>query len=367
MNGTKVLLDEIEIQLRNIDTGHLHTIYIDVFDTSLSRKWYAALNGLLENKNHLEKNYCFMGFADYARNGEYILNKVNESIAAINEADLGYVINDNFTMDNSLESGEVGPNLPGRKIIHDKFNWLHRYFEDLQGTFGHGGSGSSFYNRADPKTKWHIRQLNLLCHEFESWALSYRKVIEAPEWQRPSTLMCWINAPRFELTEEDYESFGIETLNRPYGGVHVGVNKAVGKHHWEVFVDEGDAYDRSKDETVTSVLRPQSQAAGDFDIEWGKGVAEFSFHKEKIEKFQQWLIKNGWDPEDKSLTIGHPQVGQVNLIKSFGTSDPATGWEILNNHLDVYSVHTSEARAEYPYHWSDKDYMEQQVKALGGR
>jgi len=33
--------------------------------------------------------------------------------------------------------------------------------------------------------------------------------------------------------------FGVETMNRSLGGVYVGVNKAVGKHHWEVFNDEG--------------------------------------------------------------------------------------------------------------------------------
>lgn len=367
MNGGRALLDEMRIQLRNINTGQLHTLYIDVFDDSLSRKWYAALNELLANHYHLEKNYCFLGFAESARDGEYILNKVNESISAINAANLGYHIDDHFTMENSIQSGDVGFNLPGRKIIHDKFNWLHRYFEDLQGTFGAGGGVSSYYEKADAKTRWHIRQLNLLCHEFESWALSYRKIIQAPEWQRPSQLMCWLNAPRFELTEEDYESFGIETLNRPLGGVHVGVNKAVGKHHWEVFVDEGDEYDRSKDETVTTVLRSQTQAAGDFDIEWGKGVADFQFQKDQLERFRQWLIKNDWDPDDKSLTIGHPQVGQVNLLKSFGIEDYHYVWDILYKHLDVYSVQTSEQRAEYDYHWSDPDYMEQQLQALGGR
>jgi hypothetical protein len=43
----------------------------------------------------------------------------------------------------------------------------------------------------------------------------------------------------FALEPEDYELFGIETINRKLGGVYLGVNKAVGKHHWEVFNDEG--------------------------------------------------------------------------------------------------------------------------------
>jgi hypothetical protein len=368
MNGGNQLLDEMRIQLRDVDTGHLHTLYIDVYDTSLSRKWYAALNDLLANNNHLEKNYCFLGFAESPRNGQYILDQVNHSIDAINLADIGYRIDDNFTLENSIEAGPVGPGLPGRKIIHDKFNWLHRYFEDLQGTSGSSGSGpTDYYLRGSPETRWHIRQLNLLCHEFESWALSYRKIIEAPEWQRPSQLMCWINAPRFELTDEDLDSFGMDALVKDLGGVTVGVNKAVGKHHYEVFTDEGDNYDRATDTSITTVLRAQSQAAGDFDIEWGKSTRDYSFQIEHLEKFRAWLIKNGWDPEDPQLTLGHPKVAQVDLIKSFGVDDPQYIWETLYKHLDVYSVQTSEQHAEYPYHWSDVHYMDQQVNALTGR
>ena len=140
---------------------------------------------------------------------------------------------------------------------HDHMNNLHRYFEDLQGV---SGNMSEYFLQADSTIRWHIRQLNLLCHEFESWALSYRKELEAPDWRRPSQLMCWLRAPRFELEEEDYELFGIDTIARDLGGVYVGVNKAVGKHHWEVFNDEGR--DSRIGELVTSTLRSQTEAAG---------------------------------------------------------------------------------------------------------
>ena len=165
-----------------------------------------------------------MGFPDNARSGPYILQQINRSIQAINNADLGYMINDEFSMENSITHDPVGRRVVGRNIRHEKFNQLHRYFEDLQGT---SGNISKYYHRADASTRWHIRQLNLLCHEFECWALSWRKQLEAPDWMRPSTLMCWLKAPRFILDEEDYQLFGVETLNRPLGGVFVGVNVGV--------------------------------------------------------------------------------------------------------------------------------------------
>ena len=356
-NGmNQLLLDVIEMDLKDL------TVYVDVYDSSLARKWLAALNNLIKHNYHLEKNYCFMGFVDHQRNGEYILDQVNRSIAAINSANIGYQIDDYFDMTNTISDNLEYRRHIGRNIIHNKFNQLHRYFEDLQGV---SGNISSFYNQANAETRWHIRQLNLLCHEFESWALSYRKQIEAPEWMCPSQLMCWLNAPRFVLDEADYELFGIDTINRPLGGVFVGVNKAVGKHHFEVFNDEGR--DSRVGELVSSTLKSQTEAAGDFDIEWGRSSAEFEWQQRKLREFKEWLLVNGFNPEDKSLTIGHPQVGQVNLIKSFGTEDYQQIWSQLNTRLNVTAIRTSDATVAYPYTWSDADYQAQQIKSLQGR
>jgi hypothetical protein len=346
MHGIDPLLDQITITLDN-----KLKVYVNVHDNSLSRKWLAALNDLLNNRYHLEKNYCWFGFADGPRNGEYLLDQINASIAHINSADLNYVISDHFSMENSVTvNGGVN---------HEHFNQLHRYFEDLQGV---NGSISSYYTCAAATTRWHIRQLNLLCHEFESWQLSWRKKHTAPEWQRPSQLMCWLNAPRFELTAEDYELFGIETINRNLGGVYVGVNKAIGKHHWEVFQDEGR--DSRVHELTTTTLRSQTLAAGDFDIEWGRDTGGFEWKQKELADFRQWLTVNGFDPEDPSLTIGHPKVAQVDLARSFSTEDPHEIWAVLNTHLDVFSVATPTVRCEYPYRWSDSDYQQQQTRIL---
>ena len=357
MNGTTTLLDQIEIDLKNNKTNELLTVYIDVFDSSLSRKWLTALNNLIENNYHLEKNYCFHGFIESERNAEYITDQMNQSIAAINQANLGYQIDDHFTVENTIVPGPITDGGSNGDVVHDKLNQLHRYFEDLQGTSGHM---SEYYNRADNQTKWHIRQLNLLCHEYESLVLSMRKAVHAPEWRRPSQLMCWLNAPRFVLDNDDFELFGIESINRPLGGVFVGVNKAVGKHHYEVFRDEGSIGHRI-DELTTTTLRSQTEAAGDFDIEWANDSGKYHWQIKSLEAFRIWLIDNGFDPEDKTLTIGHPQVGQVDLIKSFGSIDYNVIWAKLGSHLNVYNIRTNSASATYKYDWTDIDYKDQQI------
>jgi hypothetical protein len=355
------LLDQIEIDL-GTPSDHI-TVYIDTWEHSLGCKWLTALNELIAKEYHLEKNYCFFGFADGPRNGALLIKEINNAIAVINAANLGYIIDDHFTIENSIIQGPVtGADGEGGDINHIKLNQLHRYFEDLQGV---SGAMSPFYTRADNQTRWYIRQLNLLCHEFESWVLSMKKKLTAPMWQRPSQLMCWLNAPRFNLEIEDYEPFGIETINRPLGGVFVGVNKAIGKHHWEVFVDEAH-YDPNMiiSNLTTTSMRSQLEAAGDFDIEWANNPGQHDWQKQHLVDFRQWLINNGFDPDDKSLTIGHPQVGQVDLKRSFGTKDYQGIWSQLEQHLNVLSIRTSAASVTYNYNWDDSDYAEQQIRKL---
>lgn len=357
MPGGKTL-EQVEIVLRS-NAGEYLPIYLDVFDSQLGHKWLSALSELLDKDYHLEKNYCFFGFPDGDRDGPYILDQINQSIASINSSDIGYHIDDWFDMTNTISDDPVHGRECGRNLIHDKFNRLHRYFEDLQGV---SGNTAAFYDRARPDTRWHIRQLNLLCHEFESWALSYRKQVEAPDWICPSQLMCWLNAPRFVLDERDYEHFGIDTLNRRTGGVYLGVNKAVGKHHWEVFNDEGR--DSRVGELVSSTLRSQTEAAGDFDIEWGRDPSAFPWRQSQMQDFRTWLKCNKFDPDDPALTIGHPQIGQIDLARSFGTENHADIIKYLNSYLDVFSVSVGRSCATYDYKWSDPDYMQRQIDRI---
>jgi hypothetical protein len=326
-------------------------VYIDVANNSLSRKWLAAVNDIIQKDLHLEKNYCWLGWTESARTAEYLCTQINRSIMAINASTLDYRIQDFFTPGTVIQAD--------LDIDHARMNQLHRYFEDLQGT---AGAMSSHYTAADDHTRWHIRQLNLLCHELESLVLSLRKAVQAPEWRRPSQLMCWLQAPRFELEAEDYDLFGINTINRSMGGVYVGVNKAVGKHHWEVFQDEGR--DSRIGELVTSGLRTQTQAAADFDIEWARDPGAYHWQIKKLAEFREWLERNGFDPDDASLTIGHPCIGQVDLMRSFGTQDWENIYSQLSQHQDVYRISTSTTSATYEYHWSDPDYTEQQIRSL---
>ena len=346
------MLDRIEIQLR--DKDRLLPVYFEVYDNSLSRKWLPAFENILNEGLHLEKNYCFFGFPDGPRNLDFLASEINRTIAAINGSSIDYMIKDHFTVANMTVvkySNRAEQNIT--TLNHDKLNQLHLYFEETQGV---SGAMSKHYDKADAETRWHIRQLNLLCHEAECLILSLGRHQSTPEWVRPSNVMCWLNAPRFILDDVDYNLFGIDTIARNHGGVYVGVNKAVGKHHFEVFCDEGG--DSRIDELTTTTLKPQTEAAGDFDIEWGKSTLREPFQQEKLKEFRTWLVANNFDPEDPSLTIGHPKIGQVDLNRSFSSTNFHEVLSILTQHLDVYSVRTSKSYAEYDYTWQDSKQLQ---------
>jgi len=347
------MLDRVEILLRN-KMGFVLPVFFDVYDNSLSRKWLRAFNDLLDNKLHLEKNYCFFGFPDSARNLDFLASEINRTIAGINGSSINYVIKDHFTVANMTHTHySERAQADIIDINHEKFNQLHLYFEETQGV---SGAMSKHYTNADAETRWYIRQLNLLCHEAECYIISLGRKQTTPEWIRPSNVMCWLHAPRFVLDSEDYNQFGVDTIARHQGGVYVGVNKAVGKHHYEVFCDEGG--DSRIDELTTTTLKPQTEAAGDFDIEWGNNTHNQPFMQAKLKEFRTWLKANNFDPDDPSLTIGHPKIGQVDLQKSFGSEHFEDILEKITQHLDVYSIKTSDAYAEYDYKWEDSKRLQ---------
>ena len=93
-------METIEIDLKG--PSGIITVYIDVADNSLSRKWLAALNDIIHRNLHLEKNYCWFGFVESKRNAEYICTQINRAIHAVNAAGLGYHIDDFFSPANTI-------------------------------------------------------------------------------------------------------------------------------------------------------------------------------------------------------------------------------------------------------------------------
>lgn len=326
---------------------------IDVADTDLGHRWYLALQEILQRNQYLEKNFCFLGFPDTPRDLEYICEELSWAKNEINNFFKGrYTIEENYT------PGDLCPD--GLEANQDLMNKLHNHFEILQGTVW---ELSDWYKEADYTTKFAIRQLNLLCHEAESLMLSKKKKATLPEWIRPSQITTFLNCTRYEFPEELKTTFNETSYDRVLGGVYLHWTQ-IGKTLFEVFRDEkGVDIDKATCDAITH-LRYYS---GEFDVEWGKDVVYGGaqpWHTKIIDDYREWLERNRFDTNDDQYNFGYHRVGQVDLLASFGTTNPFEIWELLSRHLDIHKISAGDACAVYQYNFNDPDYYQQQIDRL---
>jgi hypothetical protein len=91
---------------------------------------------------------------------------------------------------------------------------------------------------------------------------------------------------------------------------------------------------------------------------------EYPWHTIKNREFETWLVENNLDPKDPKLSLGYLQLGQVDLIRSFGTTDMFDVWDQLSQHLDIYSIEVDGIKHTFEYCWTDADYKQQQIDMM---
>lgn len=380
------MTSEITVTLRNpLDHDDLLPYYIKVHNNQLANDWVVALKKLLQSNNLLEKNFCFMGFPKTARNLELLckdlnaaifqINKFNTELHWINAGLESYFIEEYFVPD-SVRYGSEYP-VPSRfhpendhhhiqfiGLVEKKsiLNRLHNHFEVLQGTVK---GLSQYYIVADYETKYAIRQLNIICHEMETLILSQQKEINVPEWIRPSQITTWLHAPRYTLTDEHRQLFLQNGYDRRFGHVYMHWAQ-IGKTLFEVFRDEGAP---ELTDTVCEAITHLEYYSGEFDIEWGLDIVSgantrLPWHDEQQRLFKEWLIKNNLDPADPKLSLGYLPIGEVDLVKSFGTQNNFKIWDMLGAHLDIFSIQIDDVTKTYNYCWTDPKYKQMQIDMM---
>ena len=342
-------------------------------EDQLGHRWVEALKKNLKNKLVLEKNFCFLGFADSKRDLNFLCQELNQTITQINSfkfnppyEQIQPFSSDDFQYSSSLPTGLCpdGDEMskPGLRLKHEACNKLHRYFEDLQ---GQAWELSQYYKTADNNTKYAIRQLNNLCHEIENWVIANRKKIVDDEWIRTSQITTFLHAPRYELQKDDFDLFKLNRYNRELGGVYLHWSQ-IGKTLYEVFRDEDG---RKLDEATCSTINHQKYYSGEFVIEWGQTINEdtFSWKKEEMNDFRSWLTLNDYDWEDPKLSLGYIKLGQVDMKLSFQNKPFLDVYNIMKNNLNIKSIHTIGSRSwenEYPYSLDSEDWKQIQINAM---
>ena len=348
-------------------------VKVDVYDTALGKRFMEALRDNLVEKRILEKNFCFLGWASSKRDLNFLCHELNNSIEQINSFTFNptYEKIHPFSADDFQYSAKLKTGLcpdgdemskPGLRLKHDACNLLHRYFEELQGT---AWQISEYYKQADAETKYAIRQLNNICHEIESWVLSYRKSIVDPEWIRPSQITTFLNAPRYDLHEEDFELFKHNRYDRELGGVYLHWSQ-VGKTLVEVYRDE---HAPKMTEALCSEINHQKYYSGEFDIEWGNTITEakHDFKKQEIEGFRTWLKENDYDWEDPKLALGYIKIGQVDLETSFQNRPFELIYETMKDNLNIKNITIRGVgihQNDFPYTLESDDWKQIQMEGL---
>jgi len=348
-------------------------VKIDIYDTPLGKRFIEALKDNLVQKRILEKNFCFLGWASSTRNLNFLCGELNKSIEQINSFafDPPYEQIHPFRSDDFQYSAKLKTGLcpdgdemskPGLRLKHDSCNLLHRYFEELQGT---AWEISEYYKQADTETKYAIRQLNNICHEIESWVLSYRKSIVEPEWIRPSQITTFLNAPRYDLHKEDFELFKQNRYDRELGGVYLHWSQ-VGKTLVEVYRDE---HAPKMTEALCSEINHQKYYSGEFDIEWGDTITEAThdFKKQEIDGFRAWLKENNYDWEDSKLSLGYIKIGQVDLQTSFQNRPFTSIYEEMKDNLNIKNITIRGVgihQNDFPYTLESNNWKQIQIEGL---
>ncbi len=146
------LKDKIKVTLSG-DKDLTYTIKL--YDNDFVVRWLKHFKEILRNNLILEKNYCFLGFADSKRDLKYLCNELNSAVKQINDFNqtkqwqnaglASYHIKnvfspEDFMHDENLPVGNARDGVTkeqtlGCRLKHEACNILHRYFEDLQGHF----------------------------------------------------------------------------------------------------------------------------------------------------------------------------------------------------------------------------------------
>lgn len=372
---------KVTVTLRN-PLDHTDTLeyYIIPDDHRLAQDWIVALKDVLQKKNLLEKNFCFLGFPKTARTLEYLCDELNRAVETINRFDFtlhgldNYVIEewfhpntvrfpDTYPIEERVLDNEVDVSRRLEIGLHPKhtvLNQLHNHFEQLQGTVT---SLSPYYKVADYETKYAIRQLNIICHEMENIILSQRKDIVNPIWTRPSQITTFLAVNRCPLTDEHRQGFVTNGYDRKFAHVYMHWTQ-IGKTYFEVWRDEGAP---KLDHTVCEAITNLEYYSGEFDVEWGKDITmddNHPWHNKQQEEFIQWLVDNGLDPTDSKLSLGYLPLGQIDLERSFGTTDIFEVWEQLSRYLDIYSIEIDGVKNTFEYCWTDSTYKQMQIDMM---
>lgn len=276
---------KLELVFRDSEWNRRKSVFFDIETHSLAQKWARLLEGLLENKPKLDKDFLLVGWLSGTRNLDFLCRNLNSHIQKINE----------FFRDKS-PTYFIDQNFDQKNVTRDHLNLIHHHFEVL---IGQVWNPSPYYIEASRPIRYSICQLNHLCHEIEG----YIKALAARKKEKCHACVITGLTPmvRHDLADEDYNFFNTRMR---FGEVRLHYSQ-LGKTHLEAFFDN----DNVIGDNNISGLR---YVTGEFDISF-TDAAQDRYYEADEKRFRQWLVDNQFDPDDKKLALGYARVATLNL------------------------------------------------------
>lgn len=273
--------------VKSTDYSISKSLTIEVDDHPAVDQWLDRFEFELQSGAMLKKEHLFLG--NSVLTVEQMISKINTTLDTIQAWDfvanqsLDYPVIEqpNISVRLSIEDFANGPN-------NEKMNLVHNYFPVLSGP---AHRTSNYMYSASPHIRANICRLNLEVHELHTLLQkndSYNGLHINVSWQRaPKNLPILGN--NFDNLFNKKVQFGDVLLGYPQ----------VGKTHFEAFIEEDDELD---DEHV----EPIKVLSGDMLLHLSSPIGN-----ETIEKFNNWLILKGLDPNNNSLRLGFAKLGRV--------------------------------------------------------
>lgn len=307
----------IELGFRNL-SNDIKYIHIESNSSNLATIWLKQLDYLLsthENKI-FQKNFSLLGFNSDYRTREHICNDLERSIKIINDSQ-SYIINEDF---NSLRNN----------YDQELLNVLHHHFEITQGQLWNPGS---LLANSEGNVRNAICMLNHCCHELEAWYETEKKYLNCINGYFYYNLLGITN--RIEIPIEEKKNF---TRKMSDGIVYLHYAQT-GKTWHEAYLDN--------DNTVTlDGISEHRIISGEFDCYFGPG-----YELPLDNKFTEWLISKGVDPDTEQLALGYAPVGRIVDMPHLEAVD------FFKEYSDFYSIEFNNKKIEYNYRHTDAEYL----------
>jgi len=225
----------------------------DILKNDIANRWALEIS-----KNYpLYEIDRFQGWPDDGKDLNYYMSALEEQIKIVNNYYPNTII-DNFKSNNLYKN-------------NDKFNYLHKFFEDLRGP---ADEGTLFYNNAPYIVKNAIDKFNILIHECEHITSNF---------SYPSIIGTYKNRPRYKLLKEDYDKF---TFQWKFGYVYINYCE-VGKPLLDVFKDQDIFIGKNN-------VRPLNYYSADWLIKFDPDVSD-DFYNFRLKNFYSWYNNQDYD------------------------------------------------------------------------